>query len=249
MADFPPPRVFGYSYDSPARQVEYKVFNDQYYTGADTRIYFGDIWLDEITGIQFSMQENVAPIFGYASYTWDKVARGSRQIQGQFSINFKESYYLIGALNQLQNKYNTNGTTTGFSYDAFKGNTTLEQLTTQVGNSNFYAIADNFEKTFWSDEGRDSQKQNKAIRENNSYFTNDIPGAQGGQKELGEHGFSIIMTYGPYHAQDGASVAGTAVTLTGVQITGVSQVVGRDGSPVEEVYTFIARDLNSDVRK
>ncbi len=58
-------------------------------------------------------------------------------------------------------------------------------------------------------------------------------------------GFNIVVQYGPMTQTNGNKVAATAQTLTGVQLTGVSQVVGRDGSPVEEVYTFIARDFNA----
>ncbi|MEK1829059.1 hypothetical protein AAAC51_07870 [Priestia megaterium] len=72
-----------------------------YYSGTDIRIYFGDMWLDEIVEIQWSVQEQVAPIFGYSSFTWDKVARGNRIVQGSFSINFKEVGYLQTILNSL----------------------------------------------------------------------------------------------------------------------------------------------------
>lgn len=239
------PRVFGYSYNSPGQTVEYKRFNEQYFTGADVRIYFNDIWLDEITGLQFSMQENVAPIFGYASYTWDKVARGSRQIQGQFSINFKESFYLQSALERLQAPLTSPDNGAVFSYDNFKSNLTLEQAVEAASGENFYAVADKFEKTFWEEQGINSITTASAIRQNSSYFTNHVNGSEGGQKELGDMGFNIVVQYGPMTQTNGNKVASTAQTLTGVQLTGVSQVVGRDGSPVEEVYTFIARDFNA----
>ena len=74
-----------------------------YYSGTDIRIYFGDNWIDEIVEIEWTMQEQLAPIFGYASYTWDKVARGTGWFKF-FSINFKEAGYLQTVLNSLSSE-------------------------------------------------------------------------------------------------------------------------------------------------
>lgn len=61
-----------------------------YYSGTDIRIYFGDNWIDEIVEIEWTMQEQLAPIYGFASYTWDKVARGNRFVQGSFLLTSKK---------------------------------------------------------------------------------------------------------------------------------------------------------------
>lgn len=82
-------------------QAQYQYFPEEYFTGADVAVYFGDTWVDEITGMQFTLQENVRPIFGYASRTWDGVARGSRVVQGQIRIAFKEAGYLYTIMDHL----------------------------------------------------------------------------------------------------------------------------------------------------
>src|SRR6185312_4609161 len=83
--------------DAYARQdsrVEYQLFSADYFSGADVKLYFGDIWVDEVTTITFQLQEEVMPVYGYHSYTFDTVARGKRLIQGSFGINFTSASYL-----------------------------------------------------------------------------------------------------------------------------------------------------------
>jgi secreted protein with Ig-like and vWFA domain len=64
------------------------------------------------------------------------------------------------------------------------------------------------------------------------------------QKGLRDNGFNILVTYGPYNEKEGVKVAGSALSIVGIQLTGVHQVIGGDGSPIQEQYDFIARDLN-----
>lgn len=78
----------------PDQSVDYQIFPEEFFSGADVSIYFGDTWIDDLTSIQFEMIEQVQPIYGYASYTWDAVARGQRLIQGWFTIAFREAGYL-----------------------------------------------------------------------------------------------------------------------------------------------------------
>ena len=231
------PRVVGYDFVRPT--VEYKRFNEEYFAGADVRIYFGDIWVDEITRLEFTMQENVAPIYGYASYTWDAVARGTRQIQGTFSINFKESYYLFSVLNKLSEKLKSSSSQM-FNKKTFTEGVTIEHLLSKAGHSSFDALADEFERSLWGESKNSSIKKETDNRSKDSYF---YPASN--HEDLREHGFDIIITYGPYNEKGGSSVAGTAESLIGVQLTGVSKVISQDGRPVEEQYSFIAKDFNA----
>jgi peptidoglycan hydrolase-like protein with peptidoglycan-binding domain len=82
-------------------QTEYQFFPEEYFTGSDLTIYFDDIWLDELTHLQFTLKEQVMPVFGYNSYVWDSVARGNRIIQGSFAIGFKEAGYLYRVFDHI----------------------------------------------------------------------------------------------------------------------------------------------------
>lgn len=48
------------------------------------------------------------PLFGYNSYIYDEVARGSRLIRGTFNINFISPNYLFDLLNRLDESMITN---------------------------------------------------------------------------------------------------------------------------------------------
>ena len=66
----------------------------RYYSALDAEIFFGDIFVDDITDIGWGTQQQTLPIFGYNSYTFDGMAVGSRMVQGQFSTNFHQRSYL-----------------------------------------------------------------------------------------------------------------------------------------------------------
>lgn len=66
----------------------------KYYSSLDADILFGGVFIDEVTNLNFAVQQNALPIFGYNSYTFDDIALGSRLVQGTFSINFTEANYL-----------------------------------------------------------------------------------------------------------------------------------------------------------
>jgi hypothetical protein len=237
-------RVVGYN-NQPNISTEYRRFNSDYYSGADVRIYFRDIWIDEINNLQFTLQENVAPIFGYCSTTWDKVARGTRHVQGSFTINFKESYYLHSVIERLESSMKDddgdgNYESNGFSQDSFKEGSTIEHLLKSNG-SNFDILADKFEDSLWGKSDNATINSRRDKRAKSSFFYGD--------GSLKDTGFNILLSYGPLNEADGRKVNETVHSLVGVQLTGVSQIIGLDGRPIEEQYQFIAKDLDANVAK
>lgn len=79
----------------------------RYFSGTDAEIYFGDIFIDEVVGIQFAVQQNVMPLFGYNSYVFDDIAVGTRMVQGSFTINFTKSSFLFEILETLKTVLNS----------------------------------------------------------------------------------------------------------------------------------------------
>ena len=246
MADGRKIRRFEYK---PSTTTEYQRFKEEYFTGQDIRIFFGDIWVDEITSLEFTLQEQVAPIFGYASYTWDKVARGNRFIQGSFSINFKESYYLHSIMNSLNSEMTkVDDGVAMFDMAKWKEGVNLEHLIGGSKNSmEFDKLADQFEKSMW---GEGDLMNLTSNRVSTSYFypdTGDQSIAGLDMSELRDHGFNIIVGYGALTEPGGMAANETVKSIIGVQLTGVSQVIGGDGQPVQERYTFIAKDIDGNV--
>lgn len=92
---------FPVRYTPPAGSVEYQLFPEEFFTGADVSIYFGDVFIEDVTGLEFSLTETVRPIYGYASKTFDFVARGARIVEGRFQIAFREAGYLYTVLDHI----------------------------------------------------------------------------------------------------------------------------------------------------
>lgn len=229
----------------PTTSKNYRHYSANYYSGADIRIYFGDTWVDEVTSIDFTLQEQVAPIFGYASFTWDRVARGTRFIQGSFSINFKETAYLQMVLNSLSSDIESSSSY--FKKSEYDKSMTIEALLEQKGE-NFYDIANSLEASFWG-EG-DFNETVQGHKDTTFFYPNSGATPTLNQKTLHETGFNIVVAYGGANmdGRSGNSSHETVQTIIGVQLTSVSQQVGPDGQPIQETYQFIAKDLQGDAR-
>jgi hypothetical protein len=247
-----------YSYDQQMANykgrppsVEYQRFSSDFFTGSDVRIYFGDTWVDDVTGLAFNVQETVQPIYGYASFTYDAIARGTRQVQGQFSINFKESYYLHSVMNRLEQKMKEQEES-GFAaqsgdgvYGFYNDKITVDHLMSSVtDNSSFEKYATMYEKALWGAEGSESMRTLVNKRQSTSFFAPDSKG------HIQKNGFTIMVLYGPepglkeMYASGKEDISRTAHSLTGVHITGVSQQIDSSGQPLQEIYTFIAQDID-----
>ena len=235
------------------------LLNNKYYSGMCVRIYFGEYWVDEISEIEFTLQEQVAPIFGYASYTWDKVARGNRYVTGSFVINYKEVGYLQTILNSLSS--NMTKENTWFNYERFNlvNNKGVANKNLPVADlvTNFDELAESYEDALWGVEVADSKLLKSRLTD--TFFYGDHHNKN--NTKLKEHGFNILITYGsedlstgcggcvPTGANnEGNMYSTTAQTIVNVQLTSCSQRIDPSGNPVQEVYTFIARDLQGNVR-
>lgn len=70
-------------------QTEENLFMEEYYSSTDTKIYMDDIEQSEIAYINYALQEQLKPIYGYASRTFDDVAVGNRIVTGMFKVPIK----------------------------------------------------------------------------------------------------------------------------------------------------------------
>ena len=69
-----------------------------YFTSAQTKMYIGNLFIDEMVSIEWSIQENSVPVFGYNSRFADAYAQGRSLIQGQIMLNYTAPWYLGVAL-------------------------------------------------------------------------------------------------------------------------------------------------------
>jgi hypothetical protein len=241
------PAPQGNLYRRPDTRLEYQLFSEDYFSGADVNLFFGDIWVDEAISLNFQLQEEVLPIYGYASYTFDAVARGRRLIQGSFGINFKQ----VGYLQQILENANAvmyavqsaqkEGVIKPDDFKKYK----LDEILSMYGKESFDQIADDYERALW---GLKDDEKNLLSSSASTYFRHD------------PIGFDIKINYGavseamnpnlPNFATTSLSRKPpniTVETINGVQINSmIKHGIGTDaqGMPIVEYYGFIARDLN-----
>jgi hypothetical protein len=227
-------------------RVEYQVFGSEYFSGADVKLYFGDIWVDEITSITFQLQEEVMPIYGYNSFTFDAVARGKRLVTGSFGLNFTS----VGYLQEIVSNANAifyaleQGEKKGLVKPEYYKDLKLSDILKKLGKQSFDQIADEYEKAIW---GSASDADSQLSYSDRAYFRQD------------QMGFDIRLQYGAVSEATGyvngkfyQSVKEeppnlTVDVLNGVQLTGMMKTgIGTDsaGAPIQEQYSFIARDFN-----
>jgi hypothetical protein len=247
--------IRGYETDLSQARVEYQVYPEEYFSGADVSIYFGDAWVDEIVSINYSLMEYVQPIFGFNSYTYDAAPRGARLVTGNFRINFKESYYLHKIISEasILDGIGSNGEDPWKSYSADRVEADELVLNKTISNS-----SDLRELLNQVNDGKLTKEQllNVAKRIQDSIWEKKTfqTEADGGSPFFNQpkRGFSIAVLYGSrFSSISGRSdynrifdlPASTNYTISGVQLTGVNHIITPDGTPVYEDYSFIARDL------
>lgn len=82
------PNALTYKYPYAHRR-EQNLFVEEYYCSTDTKILIDDIEQTEISYINYSLQEQLKPLYGYASNTFDDVAIGNRIVTGMFKVPIK----------------------------------------------------------------------------------------------------------------------------------------------------------------
>jgi len=76
------------------RKKEGLIINKDYFSGAQASCFIGDVWVDDIISIDYSLQHNRTPRYGYGSQHYDFIPKGNILVMGSFIINFREPNYL-----------------------------------------------------------------------------------------------------------------------------------------------------------
>lgn len=63
-------------------------------SGTDCKVFYGDIWVDDVVSIQYTVNQSKTPIYGYAAQNYNAVAKGRVIVNGMLTIAFKETGYL-----------------------------------------------------------------------------------------------------------------------------------------------------------
>lgn len=65
---------------------EDNLFLEEYYSGTDTKVFFDDERQTQISYINYSLDEQLKPVYGYASRTFDDLVVGARIVTGTLKV-------------------------------------------------------------------------------------------------------------------------------------------------------------------
>lgn len=121
---------------------KFNPFIEEYFSGPDTTIVCDNKKLNNISHIEFSLQEQLKPIYSYNSYVWDDVAVGNRIIVGSITVplqNVKENNNFNGKIinaiddstvNQKDEEENKPGWTSNTEQSAYNTENNINNKTT-----------------------------------------------------------------------------------------------------------------------
>lgn len=92
-------------------------FLKRYYANIDAEIYMNGQWVEDIGSIQWTIDQQTMPIYGYNSYVFDAVAQGSRIIQGAFTVSFTRPRSIEEFIKQNYKSIDDSSITTPANYE------------------------------------------------------------------------------------------------------------------------------------
>ena len=109
-----------HKYIPKVQQREENLFLEEYYSGTDTKVVLNGNEQSEVSYISYSLSEQLKPIYGYSSRTFDDMAVGNRIVTGILKMPIKnpednDSYETItssttSTLEEIQNLNQTDET-------------------------------------------------------------------------------------------------------------------------------------------
>ena len=242
----------------------------EFFSGANTRVYFGDVWVDQLETLEFEVNETVMPIYGFHSYVFDKIARGQRIVNGSFTINFTEIGYLQTILDRLSSRVDRGNdnllwTDAHERLEADTGKYSSEHninTLLSLSKTNYDDYINNLKHTYW---GRKPFVEENTVNRSGQQREVDTHFYPNANKEFGDnplknHGFNMVIDFSPssnvrdfeQSIQDNDnqySLYRTSRTIMGVHITGERQEMTPDGRVLKITYTFIARDVDGNAQE
>ena len=242
------------------------VYNVDYYSGSQVAVYIGDVWVDDVTSIQFQAMQTRRPLFGYADELFRAVSKGQLHIQGQFTINFKEAGYLWLILQRYQKFQKgsnpfidkealATGILAGGDLSSYSDIRTynIEQLINgDTTHSNRFKAFETLQESYASLGGFSSSARaggdiGKAENEFEIFEDKVWKNTQEQLDNLNRRAddtdlnpFDIFLSFGDFQGDN--RVNHTIIKLSDVYITGSGQAIEVDGMPLQESYSFLCRN-------
>lgn len=235
----------------------------RYVAPAQTLIFIGDVWIDDVCAIQISAQDEKFPIWGYNDIFFRANARGRSVVQGKLSIKFRSVGYLTRAIAEFQSvediaeKFNKDARVRQFGVQTIAE---LRNLSVTDPRTIVRLVA---EAAALGGDNRDIEERADILRRINNQPANtgssvlksisDLAGRNRQSPPPAEflraslqmqRGVNLLLIYGnPDDIDDPERVE----MATDVQFVGQTKVISAEvpmgGEPIVEEYPFYAREL------
>lgn len=243
----------------PANAIKNKnIFLEEYYSGVDADIYIGEKYCDYVASIQYTLQEQLNPIYGYASYVYDDVAIGNRIVVGSIKIP-------IGNYEKILIDFTgvTDNGLTPISIDRNEAPTWVSNIKPLARNSYLHVVKEIYDsgriltdeelsraystldipKTKNNDENKPELKR-IVVNHKPKY---DIETEPFFKEKYSDQSFNEEIDTGTYRKnyKDIRIIIGGkySKTLENVMLRSLDTALSPDGQPLYDVIQFIARNL------
>lgn len=81
------------AYNNKGQDRDHNIYTEEFLGGADTFIYINGERYNDISAIQYSVREQLKPVYGYSSRTYDDIISGVRIVQGVIKVPVRNTLY------------------------------------------------------------------------------------------------------------------------------------------------------------
>lgn len=214
---------------------------DYFYTGQDIRVKVDALDDNEylpIYSLGYQIEQNKQPLYGFASYTYDAMLRGTRIISGAFSLVVTEPFLLTQQIaKSAERRAETTEAESTYALRNFSGdagninrywNRTYD-FNLDAGDQHLFSIHPPFNLVI-----------KYGIQETSLISRNPNDRVEEIKKNFNENSAKFVNTN--ERLVDLNSARNTKILLENIELTSKSVQYDPSGDPLMETYSFLARD-------
>lgn len=195
-----------------------------YYCGANAQVKLGGTLVGEAVRIEYILEQNRMPLYGYNAPEFSAVADGQILVQGRLSINYVSHEYLLAVIrNQL-----TNSVVPSTQIGSQTVQLSTQELDAILKTGNDTHVIAALKTKFWGQ---------TAVRNSQGQFNTDIR-RHFGRPDQHDRSVDIEVTYGDINTGNA-----TLHTLKHVFFKGRTMTTLISEDPQIETFDFFARTI------
>jgi len=241
------------------KKIEQILTNDfqTYYTGANVDVFLNNIYVDEMVMIGWNAVVNSSPLYSYNKELFNDIADGVFRVEGRFVINYKMTGYLEYIIAKGDKMINnpTGSNISPMAFGNYSNNIEAGADQQRYGINQYGDVEFDRNRTLLdrvifdrNTAGLSNSEIDNVKRQMKEYIWQGKNSADGINNELApdhlrnilrKRYFDMLIIYGNPNSPEH-----TIHNIVDMKILNVETQVANDGTPIQEVYTFIARDID-----